>query len=45
MFGHFGEEALRSAAHHYDWKLSGKLEVCQECAKISKGVIQERELK
>jgi hypothetical protein len=29
IVGNSGEEALRATAYHCDWKLSGKLEVCQ----------------
>ena len=32
IVGHCGEEALRATANHYNWTLSGKFEVCQECA-------------
>jgi hypothetical protein len=32
IVGHVGEKALRATSHHYDWKLTGKLEVCEECA-------------
>ena len=29
---HCGEEGLRATANHYNWTLSGKFEICQECA-------------
>jgi hypothetical protein len=31
IVGHCGEEALVATANHCDWKLTGKIEVCEEC--------------